>query len=156
MRQASTLMDGISLHYYTIPSGSWTHKGAATGFDEAAWTMTLNRTLRMQELLQKHGAVMDRYDADKKVWLLVDEWGTWYDVEPGTNPGFLFQQNSMRDAIVAALTLNIFAHHADRVKAANIAQMVNVLQAMILTRGDKMVLTPTYHVFDLYKPYQDA
>jgi alpha-N-arabinofuranosidase len=156
MRQAGTLMDGISLHYYTIPSGRWTHKGAATGFDEAAWAMTLNRTLRMQELLQKHGAVMDRYDADKKVALAVDEWGTWYDVEPGTNPGFLSQQNTLRDAMVAALNLNIFHAHGDRVKMANIAQMVNVLQAMILTDGGRMLLTPTYHVFEMYKVHQDA
>jgi alpha-N-arabinofuranosidase len=110
----------------------------------------------MQELLQNHGAVMDKYDADKKVALAVDEWGTWYDVEPGTNSGFLFQQNTLRDAVVAALNLNIFHSHGDRVKMANIAQMVNVLQAMILTDGGRMLLTPTYHVFEMYKVHQDA
>jgi alpha-N-arabinofuranosidase len=156
MREASTLMEGISLHYYTTPSSTWAHKGAATGFDEAAWAMTLKRTLRMEELLQKHGAVMDKYDADKKVALAVDEWGTWYDVEPGTNPGFLSQQNTLRDAMVAALNLNIFHSHGDRVKMANIAQMVNVLQAMILTDGGRMLLTPTYHVFEMYQVHQDA
>jgi len=156
MREAGTLMEGISLHYYTVPSDTWAHKGAATGFDEAAWAITLKRTQRMEELLQKHGAIMDKYDAAKKVALAVDEWGTWYDAEPGTNPGFLFQQNTLRDAIVAGLNLNIFHAHADRVKMANIAQMVNVLQAMILTDGSKMVLTPTYHVFEMYKVHQDA
>ena len=156
MREAGTLMEGISLHYYTVPSDTWAHKGAATGFDEAAWAITLKRTQRMEELLQKHSAVMDKYDAGKKVALAVDEWGTWYDVAPGTNPGFLFQQNTLRDAIVAGLNLNIFHAHADRVKMANIAQMVNVLQAMILTDGSKMVLTPTYHVFEMYKVHQDA
>jgi alpha-L-arabinofuranosidase len=156
MREAGSLMEGISLHYYTIPSDSWTHKGAALGFDEAAWAMTLKRTLRMEELLQRHSAVMDEYDAGKKVALAVDEWGTWYDTEPGANPGFLIQQNTLRDAIVAALNLNLFHAHADRVKMANIAQMVNVLQAMILTDGSRMILTPTYHVFEMYEVHQDA
>ena len=110
----------------------------------------------MEELVTRHTAVMDKYDPKARVGLLVDEWGAWYDVEPGTNPGFLYQQNTMRDAMVAALTLNIFNNHSDRVVMANIAQMVNVLQAVILTEGKKMLLTPTYHVFDLYKAHQDA
>ena len=110
----------------------------------------------MEELLTKHSAVMDKYDPAKRVSLAVDEWGTWYDVEPGTNPGFLYQQNSLRDALVAAINLNIFARHADRVRMSAIAQMINVLQAMMLTDGPKMVRTPTYWVYDLYKPWQDA
>ena len=113
-------------------------------------------TLRMDEYITKHSAIMDKYDPKKRVWLGVDEWGTWYDVEPGTNPGFLYQQNTLRDALVAAININIFVKHADRVKMANIAQMINVLQAMILTKDEKMVLTPTYHVFDMYKSYQDG
>ena len=110
----------------------------------------------MDEFIQEHGAIMDRYDPKKKVGLIVDEWATWYQVEPGTNPGFLYQQNSLRDALVAGLTLNIFNNHCDRVRMANIAQTVNVLQSLILTQGEKMILTPTYHVFDLYKVHQDA
>src|SRR3546814_7104710 len=98
----------------------------------------------MDELVTKHSAIMNKYDPDKRVALYVDEWGTWYDQEPGSHPGFLYQQNSLRDAEVAALTLNIFHRHTDRVKLAAIAQMVNVLQAMILTKDDKMLLTPTY------------
>jgi alpha-N-arabinofuranosidase len=99
---------------------------------------------------------MDKYDPEKKVALAVDEWGIWTDVEPGTNPAFLYQQNSMRDAIIAASTLNIFNNHCDRVRLASLAQTVNVLQALILTNKEKMILTPTYHVFDLYKVHQDA
>ena len=155
MREAGKQIDGLSLHYYTFP-GSWEHKGPATGFAEHEWASTLAHTLKMDDLLTQHSAIMDKYDPEKRVWLIVDEWGTWYDVEPGTNPGFLFQQNSLRDALVAAINLNIFVHHADRVKMTAIAQMVNVLQAMLLTDGKKMVRTPTYWVFDLYKPWQDA
>jgi alpha-N-arabinofuranosidase len=155
MREAGRDIDGISLHYYTFP-GDWEHKGSATQFDERGWASTLSHTLRMDELLTKHSAIMDRYDPQKRVWLVVDEWGTWYDVEPGANPGFLYQQNTLRDALVAAVNINIFAKHADRVRMAAIAQMVNVLQAMLLTDGPRMVRTPTYWVFDLYKPWQDA
>ena len=155
MRDAGDQIDGIALHYYTVP-GDWKNKGSASDFDEEGWARTLSKTLRMEELITKHSAIMDKYDPKKRVWLLVDEWGTWYDPTPGSNPGFLQQQNSLRDALVAAVNINIFAAHADRVKMANIAQMVNVLQAMILTEGNKMVLTPTYHAFDLYKPFMDA
>ncbi|MBB3806922.1 alpha-N-arabinofuranosidase [Xanthomonas arboricola] len=155
MREAGTLMDGLSLHYYTVPGG-WPPRASSTDFDESAWIDTLSRTLVMDELITRHSAIMDRYDPGKKVALVVDEWGTWYAGLPGANPGFLHQQNSLRDALVAALNIDIFSNHAERVRMANIAQMVNVLQAMILTDGDKMVLTPTYHVFALYKPYQDA
>ncbi len=155
MRDAGSAFDGIGVHYYTIP-GTWEKKGPATGFDEESWARTLSKTLKMEELLTKHSAIMDKYDPKKRVALLVDEWGTWYDVEPGTNPGFLYQQNSLRDAMVTSLNLDIFARHADRVRGANIAQMINVLQAMILVDGSRMVKTPTYWVFDMYKDYQDA
>ena len=148
-------MDGLSLHYYTI-SPDWDNKGSATDFDEKRWYVTMSKTLFMDELITRQAAVMDKYDKDHKVGIIVDEWGTWYDVEPGTNPGFLYQQNTMRDALVAGINLNIFNKHSDRVKMANIAQMVNVLQAVILTEGDKMVLTPTYHVFDMFKAFQDT
>lgn len=156
MRQAGGHMHGLSLHYYTLPTGNWQDKGSATDFDSTAWFETLRRTLYMEELLTKHSAIMDKYDPAKRVGLIVDEWGTWYNVEPGTNPGFLYQQNSIRDALVAGINLNLFHQHCDRVQMANIAQTVNVLQAMILTEGEKMVLTPTYHVFEMYKVHQDA
>jgi len=156
MRDAGKQIDGLTLHYYTIPTGQWAHKGAATGFGEDEWASTLARGLKMEEMVARHSAVMDKYDPAKRVWLVVDEWGSWYDPAPGSNPGFLVQQNSLRDALLAAETINIFVKHADRVKMAAIAQMVNVLQAMILTDGAKMVKTPTYYVFQLYKPFQDA
>ncbi len=156
MSIAGNYMDGLSLHYYTLPTGNWENKGAATGFTREEYYSTLRRASFMEELVTKHSQIMDRYDPAHKVGLIVDEWGTWYNVEPGTNPGFLYQQNTMRDAMTAALTLNIFNRHSDRVVMANIAQMVNVLQAVILTEGEKMVLTPTYHVFDLYQSHQDA
>jgi len=156
MREAGRYMNGLSLHYYTVPTGEWSDKGEATGFDEKAWFDTLKSTLHMEELIVKHSAIMDRYDPDKKIALIIDEWGTWYNVEPGTNPGFLYQQNTLRDALVAGVNLNLFHKYCDRVRMANIAQIVNVLQAMILTEGDKMLVTPTYHVFDMYKVHQDA
>lgn len=155
MKIAGKYMDGLSLHYYTITE-NWTHKGSATEFDVPTYYRTLGRASYMEALLDRHSAIMDRYDVEKKVGLIVDEWGTWFDCEPGTNPGFLYQQNTMRDAMVAALTLNIFNKHCSRVKMANIAQLVNVLQAVILTEGEKMILTPTYHVFKMYAPHQDA
>lgn len=148
-------MDGLSLHYYTHPGG-WLNKGSATEFDEKKWYQTMKKTWYMDELITRHGAIMDKYDPKKEVGMIVDEWGTWYEVEPGTNPGFLYQQNTMRDALVAGINLNIFNKHSDRVKMANIAQMINVLQAVILTEGSKMIKTPTYHVFDMYKYHQDA
>lgn len=156
MKIAGQHMDALTLHYYTIPTGDWEHKGSALGFSREEYYSTLRRALYMQELLDRHIQIMDQHDPKKRVGLIVDEWGTWYDVEPGTNPGFLYQQNTMRDAMVAAATLNIFNEHSDRVVMANIAQMVNVLQAIILTEGEKMVKTPTYHVFDLYKHHHDA
>jgi alpha-N-arabinofuranosidase len=156
MNLAGRQMNGLSLHYYTLPTGNWNDKGSATNFDEAAWDATLARALKMEELLTRHSAIMDKYDPRKRVGLIVDEWGTWYNVEPGTNPGFLYQQNTLRDAVVAAVNLNLFNRHSDRVKMANIAQMVNVLQAMILTDKEKMLLTPTYWVFEMYAVHQGA
>ena len=161
MEFAETMMrdggkfDGLSVHYYTVPR-IFRDKGPATAFPESEWASTLAHALHIDEIVTKTAAIMDKYDPDKKVGLYVDEWGTWYDSEPGSHPGFLYQQNSLRDAEVAALSLNIFQRHSDRVKGANIAQMINVLQAMILTDKEKMVLTPTYHVFDMYQAFMGA
>jgi alpha-N-arabinofuranosidase len=156
MADVGRRMSGLSLHYYTVPSGNWSRKGSATHFGEEQWHPTLRRALEMEDLVTRHIAIMDKTDPQKRVGLIVDEWGVWHDVEPGTNPGFLYQQNTLRDALVAGTTLNIFNNHCDRVKMANIAQMINVLQAMILTDKDKMLLTPTFHVFDLYTVHHDA
>jgi alpha-N-arabinofuranosidase len=147
-------IDGLSMHSYTVPH--WPPSYKSVGFGEAEYGEILKTTLQMEDLVTRQSAMMDKYDPQKKVALVVDEWGAWYAPLPGTNPGFLVQQNSMRDAILAALNLNIFARHADRVRMANIAQMVNVLQAMILTDREKMVVTPTYYVFKMYVPFQDA
>lgn len=156
MREAGRYMDGLSLHYYTIPTGNWQDKGNATGFPEEEYYETMKKTKYMDELIEKHGAIMDKYDPEKRVGLIIDEWGTWYNVEPGSNPGFLYQQNSIRDAVLAAINFDIFHKHAERVHMTNIAQMVNVLQAVLLTEGEKMIKTPTYHVFDLYQKHMDA
>ena len=153
MREADKRMNGLSLHYYC---GSGKKSRSATQFDEGDWFFLLKRALFMEELVTKHAAIMNQFDPQKKVALCVDEWGAWHAVEPGTNPGFLYQQNSLRDALVAGVTLNIFNQHCDRVKMANIAQTVNVLQAMLLTDGPKMLLTPTYHVFEMFAVHQDA
>ncbi|MCR5330915.1 MAG: alpha-N-arabinofuranosidase [Lachnospiraceae bacterium] len=155
MEIAHPFMDGISLHYYTVP-GEWSHKGGALGFDEKKWYLTLHKTCFMEELLDNNIAIMDKYDPKGRIGLIVDEWGTWYDVEEGTNPGFLYQQNSIRDALVAGINLNIFNKHCKRVKMANIAQLINVLQSVILTDGAKMIKTPTYFVFKMYADHQDA
>ncbi len=146
---------GLSMHYYTV-AGTWQHKGSATVFGEDDYFKALSACLQMETIVSKHSAIMDKYDPNKRVALVVDEWGIWTDAEPGTNSSFLYQQNSLRDALIAATTLNIFNNHADRVKMAALAQTINVLQALILTDKDKMLLTPTYHVFDLYKVHQDA
>ncbi len=154
MAQAAKQMDGLSLHYYTLPTGDWGKKGSATEFGEKEWHATLARTLGIEEVIKKNSAIMDKYDPEKKVGLMVDEWGTWYDSEPGATA--LYQQNTLRDAVVAGINLNIFNNHSDRVKMANIAQMVNVLQAMILTDKQRMARTPTYHVFRMYRAHQGA
>jgi alpha-N-arabinofuranosidase len=156
MSIAGRQMNGLSLHYYTVPTGVWAKKGPSTGFGEKEWHETLHQTLRMEELLTKQVAIMDVYDPQKRVGLCIDEWGTWYDPEPGMNPAFLWQHNTLRDALVAAVNLNIFHEHADRVVMGNIAQLANVLQSLILTDKEKMILTPTYHVFEMYKVHQDA
>jgi alpha-N-arabinofuranosidase len=156
MSQAAKHIDGLSLHYYTLPTGNWKTKGSATQFGEDEWHSTLMRTLRMGTFLDKHSAIMDKYDPDKRVALVVDEWGTWYDAEPGTKPSPLYQQNTLRDAVVAAVNLNLFNQHSDRVRMAANAQTINVLQALILTRKSEMVLTPTYHVFAMYAVHQGA
>ena len=147
-------LGGLSMHSYTI--GGWPPHWKGSGFGEDDYATVLRETLRMEPYLRSHSAIMDKYDPDKKVSLVVDEWGTWLAATPGTNPAFLAQENSLRDAIVAAININIFARHADRVRMTNIAQMINVLQAMILTDQEKMLLTPTYHVFKMYLPFQDA
>ena len=156
MEKAARYMDGLSLHYYTVPGDDWRKKGSATDFTEEEYLVTVAKAYFMETLVRNHGAIMDIYDPEKRIGLIVDEWGTWFDVEPGTNPGFLYQQSTMRDAMVAGLTLNVFNKHADRVKMANIAQLINVLQSVILTDGAKMILTPTYHVFEMYKAHQGA
>lgn len=148
-------LDGLSLHYYVHPDG-WQDKGSATEFDDSTWYRTLSKAYYMDELIRSHSAIMDKYDPQKEIALVVDEWGAWYNVEPGTNPGFLYQQNTIRDALTAGITLNIFNKHSDRVRMANLAQTINVLQSVILTEGADMLLTPTYHVFDLYKEHQDS
>lgn len=155
MREAGRFMDGLSVHYYTVP-GPWHKKGSATEFSTEEWQLTMQKAANIEDFIRSTAATMDRFDPAKRVGIVMDEWGTWYDVEPGTNPGFLYQQNTIRDALVAGLTLNIFHAHADRVHVANIAQTVNVLQAMVLTEGAKMLLTPTYHVFAMYKVHQGA
>jgi alpha-N-arabinofuranosidase len=155
MREAARFMDGLSLHYYVLP-GDWEHKGSATDFDEAGWFGLLKKTLLIDGMIARHSKIMDRYDPGRRIGLIFDEWGAWYDSEPGTNPGFLFQQNTLRDALVAGVALNIFNNHCARVRMANLAQTVNVLQALILTEGAQMVLTPTYHVFDMFRGHQDG
>jgi alpha-N-arabinofuranosidase len=154
MERVGRRMNAASLHYYTLPTGNWNRKGSATQYGEDQWFSTLSRTLRMDELITKHAAIMDKADPEKRIGLAIDEWGTWYDVEPGTQPGFLYQQSTMRDALVAALNFHIFHRHADRVVMTNIAQTINVLQAMILTDREKMLRTPTYWVFEMFKVHQ--
>lgn len=148
------MLDGLAMHHYSTIR--WSEKGSATDFNEQQYFATIKSALLMDEMVSKHSAVMDKYDPNKKVALVVDEWGGWYNVEPGTNPGFLFQQNTMRDAIIAGVSLNIFNNHCERVRMANLAQCVNVLQAVILTNKEKMILTPTYHVMEMYNVHQDA
>ena len=173
MEIAAPYIDAIALHYYTrvadptrttnLADGNEQYymdksisRGSATEFAEDEWFQIMKASLHLEHLIQKHTAIMDFFDPDKKVDLIIDEWGTWFDCEPGTNPGFLYQQNTLRDAISAGTSLNIFNNHADRIHMTNIAQTINVLQAMILTDGSEMLLTPTYHVYDMYKVHQDA
>jgi len=148
------MLGGLALHHYSVIE--WSKKGSAVDFTEQQYFTTMQRALFMDTLVMKHSAIMDKYDPQKRVALVVDEWGGWYDVEPGTNPGFLYQQNTMRDAMIAGVTLNIFNNHSDRVRMANLAQCINVLQSVILTNEEKIILTPTYHVMEMYNVHQDA
>lgn len=156
MKNIGQRMDGISVHYYTVKGWGEGEKGSATLFTDDEYYRTLGKAVEIEDVLLKHMQIMDKYDKDKKIGLMVDEWGTWFNEEPGSIKGHLYQQNTMRDAFVAALTFNIFHKYADRIQMANIAQIANVLQSMVLTRDDKMTLTPTYHVFEMYKVHQDA
>ncbi|HKB43236.1 MAG TPA: alpha-L-arabinofuranosidase C-terminal domain-containing protein, partial [Chitinophagaceae bacterium] len=148
------MLDAVGVHHYSVID--WNKKGSATNFSEEEYFTTMQRAMQMEELVSGHAAIMDKYDQRKKVAMAVDEWGGWYDVEPGTNGAFLFQQNTMRDAMIAGTTLNTFNNHCDRVRMANLAQCINVLQAVILTNEEKLVLTPTYHVMEMYNVHQDA
>lgn len=148
------MVSGVAVHHYSVLS--WSQKGPAVDFTEEQYFNTMVEAHKMEEFVTRHANIMDKYDPTKKIAMVVDEWGGWYDVEKGTNPGFLFQQNTMRDAMIAGMTLNIFNNHADRVRVANLAQIVNVLQAVILTKEEKMLLTPTYHVMKMYNVHQDA
>jgi alpha-L-arabinofuranosidase len=155
-REVKQRMDAITHHQYSLPTGDWKVKGAAVGFPESQWISTLAVPLAIDANLARHREVLDRNDPKKKVALYFDEWGSWYDPEPGTDPGFLVQRNTLRDAVLAALHFHVFHRHAERVRMSNVAQMVNVLQAMVLTKKDQMVLTPTYHAFEMHIPFQDA
>lgn len=155
LREAAAHMDGLSVHYYTWP-GAWGTLGSATEFGVEDWKLTLQKAANIEPFISSTKTLLDRYDPAKRIGIVMDEWGTWYDAEPGSRPGFLYQQNTLRDALVAGVTLNIFNNHADRLHLANLAQAVNVLQALALTEGAQLVLTPTYHVFDLYRPHHDA
>ena len=146
----------ISLHYYTLPTGDWSKKGSALTFDDEEYYKTISATMYMDEIITKHYEIMSKYDPEGKIKLIVDEWGCWYDVEEGTNPGFLYQQNTMRDAIVAAINLNIFNNHSDKVMMANLAQVMNVLQSVLLSDGERLVKTPTWQIFKMYLPHHDA
>ena len=148
------MLDAVALHHYSVID--WSKKGSATNFSEEQYFTIMQKATLMEELVQRHSAIMDKYDPRKRIAMVVDEWGGWYDVEPGTNGAFLFQQNTMRDAMIAGTTLNTFNNHCDRVKMANLAQIINVLQAVILTNEEKLVLTPTYHVMEMYNVHQDA
>ena len=148
------MVEGVALHHYSFVK--WSEKGSATDFNEQQYFTTMKTALKMEELVTRHSTIMDKYDPAKKIALVVDEWGGWYNVEPGTNPGFLYQQNTIRDAMIAGVTLNIFHNHCDRVRMANLAQAVNVLQAVILTNKEKMILTPTYYAMEMYNVHQDA
>ena len=148
------MLDAVALHHYSVID--WNKKGPSTTFSEDQYFTTMQRAYQMEELVTRHSNIMDKYDPNKRVDLIVDEWGGWYDVEPGTNGAFLYQQNTMRDAVLAGMTLNIFQNHCERVKMANLAQIVNVLQAVILTKEEKMILTPTYHVMEMYNVHQEA
>ncbi|MDW7690723.1 alpha-L-arabinofuranosidase C-terminal domain-containing protein [Flammeovirgaceae bacterium SG7u.111] len=147
---------GVSVHHYTIEGDRWEDKGSATEYDERSWQKYMINAWRMDELVTKHSAIMDKYDPEKSKGLIIDEWGNWHLPEPGSNPGFLYQHNTLRDAVTASINFNVFNNHADRVKMANIAQVVNVLQALILTKEEEMLLTPTYYVFKMYKVHHDA
>lgn len=155
MQSHRQLMQGYSFHYYTF-AGGWNKKGSATQFGEQDWFATMSKTMHVKDILAQQIRIMDTYDPESHVGLIADEWGNWFNVEPGTNPGFLYQQNTLRDAVTAALYLNIFNNDAGRVQMANIAQMVNVLQSMLLTKDDQIVKTPTFYVFEMYKVHQDA
>jgi len=148
------MIDGISIHHYSVIN--WSRKSSATQFSEDEYFRTMEQGYRMENMVSGNCEVMDKYDPQKKVALVVDEWGGWYEAEPGTNPAFLYQQNTMRDAMIAGTSLNIFNNHCDRVRMANLAQCVNVLQAVILTKEEKMILTPTYHVMEMYNVHQNA
>jgi alpha-N-arabinofuranosidase len=148
------MMQGVAVHHYSVID--WEHKGSASDFTETEYFKTMKEALKMEELVTRHATIMDKYDPAKRIAMIVDEWGGWYDSQPGTNPGFLYQQNTMRDAMIAGVTLNIFNNHADRVRGANLAQAINVLQSVILTEGEKMILTPTYHVMEMYNVHHDA
>ncbi|NLV18138.1 MAG: alpha-N-arabinofuranosidase [Bacteroidetes bacterium] len=154
-RKNRSMFEGISLHYYSVPGG-WSVKNSATKFTENDWFETFRLNYQMDVIIKGHKAIMDRYDPDNTKGIVIDEWGNWFQVEPGTNPGFLYQQNTLRDAITAAIHLNIFNQHADRVIVANLAQVINVLQSVILTKEDQMILTPTYHVFRMFRVHQEA
>ena len=157
MKGKMYLVQGMSMHYYTLPTGSWQgSKGSSIDFGEDMWFKTIYRTQRIDELINNHLDVMDKYDPEGKVKLVVDEWGTWYDKLEGTKDGFLQQQNTVRDAVVAGINLNIFNNHADRISMANLAQVVNVLQSVILTKDELMVKTPTYYIFKMYNVHQGA
>jgi alpha-N-arabinofuranosidase len=157
LKDCHTMMDGLSVHHYSVIHESWGKpKGSATEFTTDEYARTIAAAYKTDAMIKSTRGLLDRYDPAGRIGIIFDEWGTWWDVEPGTNPGWLYQQNTMRDALVAGLSLNIFNGHADRVHMANIAQTVNVLQAMALTEGDKLLLTPTYHVFEMFKPHHDA
>ena len=144
---------GVSMHYY---SGG---ADRSTTFTADHMNEQFISYLKVEEAIVQQRAVLDSYQKGKEIGLILDEWGVWDDIpeEDERRYGKLWQQSTMRSAIAAGLGLNIFNRQADKLHMCNIAQMVNVLQSLLLTdgpEGEHCVRTTTYHAFSLFKPHR--
>jgi alpha-N-arabinofuranosidase len=155
MRIVGTRMEGLAFHHYTL-AGPWADKGPALGFTEQHWALSMQNSFGIETMVYKHSEIMDRYDPGKKVALVMDEWGVWHSGASHMPEDCPHSPGTIRDAIVAAMMLNMFNNHCERLRVANIAMLVNALHPLYITHEDRLLRTPTSHVYEMFTVHHEA
>jgi alpha-L-arabinofuranosidase len=142
-------IQGWAPHYYCGTTGH------ALQFTTDQWYEQLHKANHMETLIKDQWRALAEFDPKHSVKLVIDEWGSWHPDGTEINKRHLYEQmGTLRDALVAALSLDTFNRHAEKVDMANIAQLINNLHSLFLADGDRFVATPSFHVYAMYRPHQ--